>query len=128
FTVYYFITKYWEDHNKWVDGGEYPSVYFWTHLPLYSLVLIIGFWLARAYKYYFSPSAIKKGMLTGALLLLVGYALLPYEFRYSRAILILGILLGFIGIYLFRSLVQFVISRKILLSDFTGRKVLLVGS
>ena len=128
FTVYYFITKYWEDHNKWVDGGEYPAVYFWTHLPFYSLVLIIGFWLARAYKFYFSPSAIKKGMLTGGLLLLVGYALLPYEFRYSRAILILGILLGFIGIYLFRSLVQFVFSRKILLSDFIGRKVLLVGS
>jgi GT2 family glycosyltransferase len=94
YAVYFGVTRYWEEYNKWVEGGAYPSHYFTLHLSVYAILLIIGQYLGGNYKRYPAVAHGWKSALMGGALLLLFYALLPESERYSRAILVLGAFIG----------------------------------
>lgn len=75
----------------WADNvNYYPTIYTWTILPLYALILMLCSWLYGGYDKPIKRSRIIKGMAVGAASLLVFYSLLDETQRYSRAVLVLG--------------------------------------
>ncbi|MCO6494689.1 MAG: glycosyltransferase [Bacteroidetes bacterium] len=124
---YFAVTRYWEEYNKWVEGGAYPQEYFVYHLSAYSLILIIGLLLGGAYKRYFSGNNLWRGFFIASSLLVIFYAFLPETLRYSRAILLLGAFLGLSILAIYRSVLNFIKNQSFSLGSSKGKRILAVG-
>lgn len=92
--------------NFWFNSvADVPSVGFLTLLPslLYFLFCWLGcLFLNGAYDKPFSLFKAGRGMLIGTLFVLAGYALFPMDYRFSRAVVLLSGMTGFIFILFFR--------------------------
>lgn len=85
------MTSYWERSHRYVEGGAYPDAYRQVVLPAYAVV-----WFAVYYGLASARGPLRRwftGGVLATLALLVGYALLPVEWRFSRALVLLSSLL-----------------------------------
>ena len=86
----FLLKEYWEHNHKYVEGGAYPPEFGLVVLPVYALFWMLGLALSGGYDKSVKVSDIFRGVGAGTLLILIVYALLSEEFRYSRAIILLG--------------------------------------
>jgi hypothetical protein len=85
------ITSYWERSHRYIDGGTYPAAYRLYVLPAYAIT-----WFAVYYALGGAHKSLRRyfsGGLLATLALLVGYALLPLGWRFSRALILLSALM-----------------------------------
>ncbi len=88
------LSNFWESRNYY--EGYYPDILFDMFFPAISLVYVLSMSMLGA---YFSPvkiSKLLKGIGLGAVLSLVGYALLDEDIRFSRFIILSGAVWAFI--------------------------------
>jgi len=86
------IKQYWGDFTIYREGGDYPLVLVTVVLPAYLLIWLLSVYFSGGYdKPYQIPKAL-RGLGIGSLLILVLYALLPENLRFSRALILLGTL------------------------------------
>lgn len=128
YSIYLGITRYWEVYNKYVTGGAYPTSYFYQHLPAYVLVLILGIALGGGYKKFFSGKHLWRGIFIGITSLILVYAFLPENLRYSRAILILGAFLGLGAVAFLRFMLNVLLHKRFALDNYKQNQVVFVGS
>jgi cellulose synthase/poly-beta-1,6-N-acetylglucosamine synthase-like glycosyltransferase len=105
YLAYRFATFMWASH-KYGEGYQYPPLFTDFVIPGYTLVMLLAIYFLSGYKL---PSRIidaLKGLLTGSLFILVVYALLPLNLRFSRAIIIIGGLLAILVVPLYRLIVS----------------------
>ncbi len=84
------------------NPGYFTDTFMQVSVPLYVATWIIGLLAFGAYDRPARLPAVAKGVLAGGLLVLVAYALLPTEFRTSRAIILLTTVLAVIVLPLAR--------------------------
>ncbi|NSW45095.1 MAG: glycosyltransferase [Bacteroidales bacterium] len=94
FGLLYAITQIWEQ-IKYGNEGVYPEKFILYVLPVYSLLLVFALYYSGLYAQRPRWSSLFKGLTLGSLLLLSLYALLSEDLRYSRAIVLLGIMGSF---------------------------------
>ncbi|MEZ4828188.1 MAG: glycosyltransferase family 2 protein [Bacteroidia bacterium] len=46
----YGIKAYWEHYVKYIEGGQYPPEFVTIYMPAYTLIFILFYWMAGAYK------------------------------------------------------------------------------
>ncbi len=96
--------------NLWAashfDIHYYPEVYTWLVLPFYALVLMFGSWLLGGYTKPVRPTRIVSGMVSGAVALLVFYSLVDESQRYSRLVLLMGVLWSLLAVMAVRLLLS----------------------
>ncbi len=100
------IKEFWERKFIYPEGGNYPEMFVKYILPSYLIIWILSIFFAGGYD---RPVKIKKalaGILSGTVIILVLYALLPESLRYSRAQILLDTLWGMISISLIRKLLS----------------------
>ncbi|TNE28703.1 MAG: glycosyltransferase [Bacteroidetes bacterium] len=85
-----FIIKYWEHNHRFIEGGSYPDFYKWGITPIYALLWVIGLILAGGYRKPIKLNRILSGLILGTSFIFILYALSPDEFRFSRALIIMG--------------------------------------
>lgn len=98
---YYLIKPYWEAY-KFPDGGSYPNEFFYYVVPSYIIIWLFSILLAGGYEKPTKIWNVLKGILTGTLIILIIYALLSEEFRFSRALILLGSAWAFLTIFINR--------------------------
>jgi len=103
---FYFIKSYWEQTWLLPNGGHYPLLYLIYIVPAYILILLLGVMTSGGYDKPYQISKLIKGLFIGIISILVMYALLPENYRYSRAIIIAGTFWGFISLSTFRYIMQ----------------------
>ncbi len=84
------IVDYWESNVIYTIGGHYPPLFLSVILPLYIIIWLFAVFITGGYD---KPVKIRKiiaGILAGSIAILVFYALLPSQFRFSRAIILLS--------------------------------------
>lgn len=89
FVGYIFIKSTWENY-RFPDGGAYPQQYLYYIVPTYIFIWLIFIYFSGGYE---KPSPIIKtirGILTGTIFILIVYALLNEDYRYSRALIVIG--------------------------------------
>jgi len=93
FALIYFgflgISIYWEKYNKFVPDF-YPDSFYQFFIPVYILIILVAAFLSGGYDKPLSQKRLIRGALSGSILLIVLYAFLPANYRFSRAILGLG--------------------------------------
>lgn len=98
---FWLISPRWEP-IKYGEGGHFPQEYFLIVIPLYILLWVISVWFSGGYEKPIKVFKISRGLLFGTAILLIIYALLPENLRFSRAMLILGTAWALIGMNLLR--------------------------
>jgi GT2 family glycosyltransferase len=90
----YFLKVLWGRSFIYSEGGNYPVLLVTTILPSYVIIWLFSVFFAGGYD---RPVKIRKsvsGLLVGTLIILVLYALLPENLRFSRALILLSTLWG----------------------------------
>ena len=112
---------------KYTDHNHYPDIYVKFVLPAYILIWLFSVYINGGYD---KPVKIKKsltGMLTGTLIILVLYALLPEDLRFSRAIILLGTVWGLLILPLTRVLLHFAGVSSVQLGSKEKKRILVIG-
>jgi len=89
FTAFYFIEPVWEQF-KFKGQGSYPDTFLQYIVPGYIIIWILSLWCNRGYTKNLKLKYIITGVITGSVIILIFYALLPTELRFSRALIIIG--------------------------------------
>ena len=100
---FWFIKPVWESYN-FNKEGYYPEEYMIYAVPSYILVWILSVFISKGYKHPLDSKKLFKGILAGSFVILVFYSLLNEEYRYSRALLLLGTVWAMIFAWIFRAL------------------------
>ncbi len=83
------IENYWASNIK--SAPEYyPEKFLLLVVPAYIIVWIFSVLLSGGYERPYRISRVLRGILIGTLLIAAAYGLLPNEWRFSRAIILLG--------------------------------------
>jgi hypothetical protein len=75
---------------KFGSDYNYPGIFSHLIIPGYIAVMLLSVFLTGGYKLPSKPFKVLKGLLSGSVMILVIYALLPSEYRFSRAVIVLG--------------------------------------
>lgn len=124
----FFIKDYWEHNHRFISGGTYPPALLQVAFPLYSITWLLGLWITAAYRKPTRTRNIFKGIFIGSLLILIGYSLVPEDYRFSRAIILLGVCWALITLPVLRLLLQWIFKVKLLQSEEIENRILWLSS
>ena len=96
------IASYWEQTILTPKGSGFPDTLFIIVLPFYTLIWLVSICFAGGYKRPVSLEKIGRGILSGTVIILLIYALLSEDFRFSRALIIFGTFWVLVACYSFR--------------------------
>lgn len=123
----FFIINYWENKVIFPQGGGYPPGYFTFYVPGYILIWVISGFFSGTYDKPYKISRILRGISVGTVIILVAYALLPENLRFSRAIILIGSVWAVIVMMANRMIFQFASSRTLSFTPQKNRRFIIVG-
>ncbi|MEO6904679.1 MAG: glycosyltransferase family 2 protein [Bacteroidia bacterium] len=123
-----FITNYYERNVKFIEGGEYSNHLINIAFPVYTLIWIFITYLSGGYDKPIRLIKIIRGVLVGTGIILIGYALLPENFRFSRALIILGMLWVLFSYLLTRLFLNFIGAKEYSLTRNKSKRIAIIGT
>jgi O-antigen biosynthesis protein len=102
----YLIKEYWVTQVKFGHGADYPNEFMMLVVPAYIVIWLISMLFSGVYDRPVILGRIWRGMVAGTIIILVGYALLPESWRFSRALIILGFFWGLMVLPSYRYLLS----------------------
>lgn len=127
FAGIYFIKRYWENNFIYLEGGSYPPELMQISVPVYILIWLLATYFSGGYDKPIKLIRILQGLFFGTVTILVFYALLSEEYRFSRAIIILGAFWGLIAMLGTRLLLHFSNIKDFRLGTAENKKYLVAG-
>lgn len=127
YTGMYLIINYWENHVIFRQGGGYPTGFFTFIVPGYILIWLIAGYFTGAYDRPVKFSKIFRGITVGTVIILVAYALLPENLRFSRAIILLGSVWGIMVMAITKAIYHLIRYRNIDFGPLRNRRFVIVG-
>ncbi len=124
----YIIKLYWERLYIFPEGGSYPSEFLLYAVPAYVFTWIISLYFSGAYDHPLKLGKVVQGTFIGTVVILVAYALLPEEFRFSRAMILMGTLWGIIALSSIRGALHYLSPEKYRLGDEENKRFVIIGS
>jgi len=107
---------------------NYPDQYLNLIVPSYILIWIISIFLSGGYEKFVKIGALIRGTIFGTFFILVVYALLPENFRFSRALILLGTIWALISIIGIRLLLYSFSSKFFKFEIFRKRRrIIIIG-
>ncbi|MFI5132683.1 MAG: glycosyltransferase family 2 protein [Chitinophagales bacterium] len=97
---FWLIKEIWNHYVR--TDIQYENRLLWVSFPVFTFVYLIIAWYAGLYDRRYRRPRLVRSAFIATIVLLAGYALLPEEYRFSRAIILFGALLGFLFIVLLR--------------------------
>ena len=86
------ISYFWGHSNIYGGVGTYPTVLFAVVLPIYILIWLLSTYFTGGYDKPYNIGRAVLGVAFGSAVILVLYALLPESLRFSRALILFGML------------------------------------
>ncbi len=120
------IKNIWE-HYKYSELNYYPDTYVKYFIPIYVLIWLFSVFINGGYD---KPIKIRKsvtGIITGTVIILVIYSLLPENLRFSRATILLGTVWGITTLPLLRLLLYFGGASWIQVGGKEKKRLLVIG-
>jgi len=124
---FYIITPLWELY-KFGDQNYYPDSFIKYAVPAYALVWLITLYMSGGYDKPTRLWKLLRGIMLGSMVILVFYSLLPEEYRYSRALILLGSAFVFLSLPLVRIIGSKLKFTNIEIYNNRKKRIVLVGS
>ncbi|NNM94820.1 MAG: glycosyltransferase [Bacteroidia bacterium] len=100
---YYFISLSY-GNIRFAQAGYYSKGMLLLLLPSYILIWLLSIWLSGGYDRPVKTWKAVRGVLWGAAIVLILYALLPESYRFSRALVLLGAAWALLALVLVRQI------------------------
>jgi len=124
----YFIQDYWAHSVVFREqGGNYPPEFLLIAVPTYIFIWLISVYLSGGYDRPISLFRIFRGLFSGTVVILVFYSLLDETMRYSRAMILLGALWGYIAMTGTRLLFNLFGVKYFEIGDVKNKRYMVVG-
>jgi len=127
FTGFFFIKNYWEQNVLFTSGGHYPIEFMTIAVPAYILVWLLSVYLCGGYDKPIKPTKIFQGLVTGTLIILVIYALLSEEYRFSRALIGIGATWSLLSMFFIRIILSLFKLKNFRFASGKNRNFVIVG-
>jgi GT2 family glycosyltransferase len=121
------LKSYWETHVVFSQGLHYPAEFVRIVIPVYILTWQLAIFLSGGYDKPIHVAKIIRGILSGTVLILIVYALLPETFRFSRALILLGAGWTSLSVVLTRLFFQLIKIKEYGLYTNTRKRVVIAG-
>jgi len=122
----YFLKTFWEDNYK--DGPNFfPEELMTIAVPLYILTWLISVYYSGGYDKPYKPFRIIRGVLLGTILISATTNFFT-EFRFSRALIVLGGVYATISFLFLRALGHYIKHGSFNLGVEKGKRLVVVGS
>ena len=100
------LLAFWLMKNIW-NNYIRPEVYYenkilWIVFPAYSVFYLLAAYYAGLYDRWYKRTELFRSTLVATIVLLAAYAMLPEQYRFSRAIILFGSVLAFLFLSVFR--------------------------
>lgn len=118
------IKDYWSIN---VNVAHYPPFFMQVVVPIYIGIWVISSFLNGGYDLPVRISALIRGLLIGTIVILVGYALLPEDLRFSRALILFGTAWASFSVAALRLILHASGLRKYRLADAIKKRLMIVG-
>ena len=122
------IKYFWKHNIVFPGGGEYPYEIVWVAIPLYILTWLMSVYISGGYDKPVRLSKISQGLFIGSVIILIFYALLPEDYRFSRALIVFGAVWGFISMMGFRVVLHLFKIKGYRLGSDGNRRFAIVGN
>ena len=121
------IRDYYEKHFRFIEGGSYSDTLIHIAFPVYAVIWMLLVYLSGGYDKPVRLYKIARGILIGTCVILIGYSLLPENYRFSRALIVFG--MGWVLVtYLTSRLVAHAIGIKSLsLNTTNSKRIAIIG-
>ncbi|MCK9206224.1 MAG: glycosyltransferase family 2 protein [Salinivirgaceae bacterium] len=106
FAGFLVIAPQWEN-IKFPEGGHFPIEYFTIAVPAYIFLWMLTIYLSGGYDKPVQVSKFSRGLVVGTGIILIVYALLPENLRFSRAMILMGTFWGFLSMLGIRFIFHF---------------------
>jgi GT2 family glycosyltransferase len=128
YTGIFFLSHWWEGSVKNSSDGFFPEVFFQFAIPGYILIWLSSVWFWGGYDKPISILKILKGFLIGTVFILVIYALLPENYRFSRGLILLGSLMASLIVVSIRYILNLIGINDYKLESKTSKKIVVIGN
>lgn len=88
FAGFLILTPFWE--NVRYEPGYYPTEFLQWVVPVYILFWLVAIFVSGGYKKPVSLFNVARGVLWGTIAILLVYSLVDEEYRFSRALILMG--------------------------------------
>lgn len=121
----YFIKTFWETSVK-DSPGMYPLQFLAFTIPMYIATWLLSIYYSGGYDRPFKAYRVIRGIIVGTILI---SAITNFfdEYRFSKAIIVLGALWAAIVVIGLHYFIKFIKTRKIQVEDELAKKVIVVG-
>lgn len=126
--VHYLITRSYAEVIKFGQGGAYKPELVNILLPAYNIIWLLAVYFSGGYDRPVRLIKIVRGVFVGTAANLVMYALLPEEWRFSRAIILLGAGWAMTGLLLSRLLFHLSRIKSMRIDSGLAQRIAIVGS
>ena len=126
YSVFYIVKIVWE-HYKFPDGSSYPQEFMTLAVPIYIAILLISIFFNGGYDKPISFWRILRGFAAGFAILLILYALVNEEFRFSRVMILLGVASSLLSVILLRYFIK-LLNISNLQFEGSRKKIIIVGN
>lgn len=122
------LSFYWEHAVLMPRESHFPDEYRLIFIPIYVLVWILSIALCAGYKKPIRLSNTNKGIFLGTVLILLAYALLPEDFRFSRAVILFGAMWTLIALNAIRYILYKLHVKNYVIGSKPNRRIAVVGN
>ena len=126
FTGFWLITPFWEQF-RFHQSDYYPPEFIQFVVPVYCLFFLFGIRFSGGYKKPASLYKVGRGILWGLIALLLAYSLVDEQYRFSRALILLGTAWAAIILTGYRLLGHWLKLCDFALNTQRARKIAIVG-
>ena len=127
YTGLYFLKNYWEENILFLRGSHYPIEFMAFFVPMYILIWLFSVYLSGGYDKPIKPLKIFQGLLIGTLIILVIYALLDEDYRFSRALIALGAVWSLLSMFTIRIILSVLKLKNFRFESGKNRNFIIVG-
>lgn len=124
----YVLKHLYEENVKNVTHGYYSEDLLAIAFPAYALIWMATVLFTGGYDKPVRLGRVMRGVMAGSALILIVYSLLPEQYRFSRALILLGSIWTLIAMTGLRFALHKSRISKFKLEDTTGKRFLVVGS
>ncbi len=124
----FLIKEYYEKNIRFIEGGGYSDLLISIAFPVYILIWLFTIYLSGGYDKPIRLLKIIRGIIVGTGIILIAYSLLPEAYRFSRALILFGMLWILLAFLISRIVLHYLKIKSYSLDTDKSKRIAIIGT